>query len=110
MRLVSASTWLRCMVPPLPLLPLLSSPLLHYTHYTVASSLDAALAQSKHMAHNRRHFGNAPRSGSIRDKDAMLQAAMALAMASAATCCHIAAAIDEAALTQFVAQVAGHRK
>lgn len=91
MRLVSASSChvARCTLsspspPPLALLP-----------SSIHSSLDGALAQSKHMAHNRRHFGNAPGSGSIRDKDASCRQqtattlAMAMAVATAATCCHI---------------------
>lgn len=93
MRLVSASSChvARCALsspPPLPSPPPSLPSSIH-------SSLDGSLPQSKHMAHNRRHFGNAPGSGSIRDKDASCRQqtattlAMAMAMATAATCCHI---------------------
>lgn len=89
MRLVSASSChvARCTLSkaPPPSTPPASPP------SSIHSSLDGALAQSKHMAHNRRHFGNAPGSGSIRDKDASCkqQTATTMAMATAATCCHI---------------------
>lgn len=93
MRLVSASSChvARCTLSSLPPLPSPPPSLPSSIH----SSLDGSLAQSKHMAHNRRHFGNAPGSGSIRDKDASCRQqtattlAMAMALATAATCCHI---------------------